>query len=89
MGPYNSFVDLQIFKNSWISYRFDLTLLQREMLSTFVTLERLTKRPRVLDVDDAIWSYADGFDHAGVGGASADRCVIARLLCSGKTSNES
>ena len=37
------------------SYRYDLTLLQREMLSTFLTLEPLTKRPRLLDVDDAIW----------------------------------
>ncbi len=39
------------------SYRFDVTLLQREMLSKFVTLEPLTRRPRVLDVDDAIWLY--------------------------------
>src|SRR5207248_1495522 len=30
-------------------------LFQREMLSTFLTLEPLTKKPRVLDVDDAIW----------------------------------
>src|SRR5579864_336875 len=37
------------------SFRYDVTLLQREMLSTFLTLEPLTKRPRVLDVDDAIW----------------------------------
>ena len=42
------------------SYRFDLTLLQREMVSTFVTLEPLTKRPRVLDVDDAIWLHPRG-----------------------------
>lgn len=42
------------------SYRYDLTLLQREMLSTFRTLEPLTKRPRVLDVDDAIWLYRGG-----------------------------
>ena len=42
------------------SYRYDLTLLQREMLSTFVTLENLTKRPRVLDVDDAIWLHRGG-----------------------------
>ncbi|HSS96384.1 MAG TPA: hypothetical protein VLK33_05120, partial [Terriglobales bacterium] len=27
------------------------------MLSKFVTLEPLTKSPRVLDVDDAIWVY--------------------------------
>lgn len=37
--------------------RAALTLLQREMLSTQVTLEPLTRRPRVLDVDDAIWVY--------------------------------
>jgi glycosyltransferase involved in cell wall biosynthesis len=42
------------------SYRFDLTLLQREMLSTFRTLEPLTKGPRVLDVDDAIWLHRGG-----------------------------
>jgi glycosyltransferase involved in cell wall biosynthesis len=29
------------------------------MLSTFLTLEPLTKRPRVLDVDDAIWLNRD------------------------------
>ena len=37
------------------SYRCDLTFLQREMLSTFRTLEPLTKAPRVLDLDDAVW----------------------------------
>ncbi len=42
------------------SYRSDVTLLQREMLSTFATLEPLTKRPRVLDVDDAIFLFRDG-----------------------------
>jgi len=33
------------------------TLFQREFLSTVVSLEGLTPRPRVLDVDDAIWLY--------------------------------
>src|SRR5690606_21913581 len=33
----------------------DVTFLQREFLSTLVTLEPLTRAPRVLDVDDAIW----------------------------------
>jgi len=42
------------------SYSYDLTFLQREMLSTFETLEPLTKRPRVLDVDDAIWLHRRG-----------------------------
>lgn len=37
------------------SFGCDVTLFQREMFSTFLTLEPLTKRPRVLDVDDAIW----------------------------------
>jgi glycosyltransferase involved in cell wall biosynthesis len=38
----------------------DLTLLQREMLSTFATVERFTKSPRILDVDDAIWLLRGG-----------------------------
>lgn len=42
------------------SYDYDLTFFQREMLSTFVTLERFTKRPRILDVDDAIWVHPRG-----------------------------
>jgi glycosyltransferase involved in cell wall biosynthesis len=37
------------------SYESDVTLLQRSMLSRLVTAEPLTRRPRVLDVDDAIW----------------------------------
>src|SRR4051812_25038750 len=32
------------------SYRSDVTLLQRPMLSTLITAEPLTRRPRVLDV---------------------------------------
>lgn len=42
------------------SHRHDVTLLQREMVSTLDTLERFTGRPRVLDVDDAIWLYRGG-----------------------------
>lgn len=37
------------------SYGHDVTLLQREMVSTLATLERFTHRPRVFDVDDAVW----------------------------------
>ena len=39
---------------------FDLSVLQREMFSTFFTLERWTKKPRILDVDDAIWLHRGG-----------------------------
>lgn len=39
------------------SHQYDLTLLHREMVSTLVTLERFTRRPRVLDVDDAVWVH--------------------------------
>lgn len=42
------------------SWKSDLSLLQREMISTLVTLEPLTKGPRVLDVDDAIFLYRQG-----------------------------
>ncbi|MFM5906962.1 MAG: glycosyltransferase family 4 protein [Novosphingobium sp.] len=37
------------------SRRYDLTLLQREFVSTMYTLERFCGRPRVVDIDDAIW----------------------------------
>jgi glycosyltransferase involved in cell wall biosynthesis len=52
------------------SFSYDVTLLQREMLSTFLTLEPLTKRPRVLDVDDAIWLNRD----SSVAGKLAAMC---------------
>jgi len=42
------------------SRSYDVTLLQREMLSTLVTLEPMTKAPRILDVDDAIWLRRGG-----------------------------
>ena len=42
------------------SYQYDVSFFQREMLSTFVTLEPLSRRPRVFDVDDAIWVHRGG-----------------------------
>jgi glycosyltransferase involved in cell wall biosynthesis len=42
------------------SYAADLTLLQREMISTLLTGEPLTRQPRVLDVDDAIFLRRGG-----------------------------
>ncbi len=35
----------------------EVSYFQRELLATRITLERLTPRPRVLDVDDSIWLY--------------------------------
>ena len=43
------------------THGFHITLLQRELLSTFKTLESFSKRPRILDVDDAIWLNRSGF----------------------------
>ncbi len=37
------------------SRRADVTWIQRELIPGRMTLEGLTKRPRLLDVDDAIW----------------------------------
>jgi glycosyltransferase involved in cell wall biosynthesis len=51
------------------THRYDMTLLQREMLSTLVTLEGFTRKPRVFDVDDAIFLSR--------GGRTAER--IARM----------
>ncbi len=39
----------------------DITLLHREMISTLYTLEGLTRRPRVIDVDDAIHLFRNGW----------------------------
>lgn len=50
------------------SHTCDVTLLQREFLSTFATLEFLTKRPRVLDVDDAIFLFRGGRHAARLAG---------------------
>lgn len=52
------------------SFAYDLTLLQREMVSTFLTTEPYTKRPRALDVDDAIWLHRRG----GLARELARRC---------------
>lgn len=43
-----------------LSRKYDVTLLQREMISTYYTFERFTKKPRVLDVDDAIFLNNSG-----------------------------
>lgn len=42
------------------TYRYDVVLFQRELISTLVTFEPLTKCPRVLDVDDAIYLHRGG-----------------------------
>lgn len=42
------------------SRNYDVTLLQRSFVSTYITLEKFTKSPRVLDVDDAIWNHPRG-----------------------------
>jgi glycosyltransferase involved in cell wall biosynthesis len=46
------------------SYKSDITLIQREFLTAFSTTEGLTKRPRIFDLDDAIWlrlNFTKGF----------------------------
>jgi glycosyltransferase involved in cell wall biosynthesis len=42
------------------SHQYDAVILQREMISTLPTFEILTKRPRIFDVDDAIWLHRNG-----------------------------
>lgn len=39
---------------------YDAVILQREMISTLPTLERLLPKPRILDVDDAIYLHRNG-----------------------------
>lgn len=61
------------------SWGTDVTFLQREMLSTFLTLEPLTKQPRILDVDDAIYLHRGG----GFARRIASRCDL--VICGNKT----
>jgi glycosyltransferase involved in cell wall biosynthesis len=42
------------------SRREGITFFQRELLSTFATVEWMSGRPRILDVDDAIWLNGRG-----------------------------
>jgi glycosyltransferase involved in cell wall biosynthesis len=43
-----------------MGWRADVTWLYREMVSTLVTFEGFTRRPRLLDVDDAVHLFRDG-----------------------------
>jgi glycosyltransferase involved in cell wall biosynthesis len=52
----------------------DATLLQREMISSFKTLEGLTKGPRILDVDDAVHLQRGG-NFAGKIASVCDRVI--------------
>lgn len=42
------------------SYRFDVVVFQRELISTLMTLEPFFKGPKILDIDDAIWLHRGG-----------------------------
>lgn len=42
------------------SFAYDLAFFQRELLSTFVTWEQFARRPRIFDVDDAVWVHRRG-----------------------------
>jgi glycosyltransferase involved in cell wall biosynthesis len=42
-------------------WRADVTLLQREMVSTLPTLEGWSRRPRLVDIDDAVHLYRGGW----------------------------
>jgi glycosyltransferase involved in cell wall biosynthesis len=48
------------------SYTSDLTLISRHVMPAFIPYDRLLKRPRVLDVDDAIWLNRGGQRAAGL-----------------------
>jgi glycosyltransferase involved in cell wall biosynthesis len=57
------------------THLYDAVFLQRELLSTFLTLEPFTKRPRVLDVDDAIFLHRGG----RFAGRLAQKCDL--IIC--------
>lgn len=47
-------------RRAWRSRDSDVVLLQRELVSTLPTFEWAAGRPRVVDVDDAIWLFRRG-----------------------------
>jgi glycosyltransferase involved in cell wall biosynthesis len=61
------------------THRADVTVLQRELVSTLLTLEVLTKRPRVLDVDDALWALPRG-GFAAYLARSCDRVIAGNAF---------
>jgi len=66
---------LQRFAQIVAAGRPDLTLLQREMVSTLPTLEGLTWRPRLLDIDDAVHLRRGGWAARRLAGL-ADLVVV-------------
>ena len=58
-----------------LSHLADVTLFNRHVMPVFIPLERLTKAPRILDVDDAIWLIRGGHRCAGL----AQRCDV--VIC--------
>jgi len=56
-------------------WRADITLLQREMVSTLPTLEGLTRCPRLVDIDDAVHLYRNGIAARRLAGL-ADLVVV-------------
>lgn len=65
---------LQRLPQVLLTRRYGAVLLQRELISTLYSLEGLTNRPRVLDVDDAIWLHPRG-GFAGRLAASCDAVI--------------
>ncbi len=49
----------QLFRIQY-SFKYDVTLFQRELISTLATFEKIAKAPRIFDVDDAIWFHKRG-----------------------------
>ncbi len=58
------------------SHLADITWLERELLAHRASIERWTRRPRVLDLDDAIWLLSPGDDFALEIAAHCDAIVV-------------
>lgn len=60
------------------SRRYELVIIQRELISTILSIEPLLGKMRVLDVDDAIWVHPRG----GFAGRLAEKCDA--VICGNK-----
>jgi glycosyltransferase involved in cell wall biosynthesis len=58
-----------------VGWNSDVVLLQREMVSTLPTLERWTRRPRLVDIDDSVHLYRGGLTARWLAGL-ADLVVV-------------
>lgn len=65
----------ELYRSARKSRAYDVSLIQREFISSYATIEGLTKAPRILDVDDSIHLLREGKAARQIAGIS-DRIIV-------------